>query len=176
MGRKIAGDCNEDVPALVTVAPRGGLADSRLQHLIGMEACIFAQQCTRERSDQRLRRMAEREMPRHQSRRKIDLSLAVEGVEQGGADHPRIGRQLDELLAALARDERRRHIEIASKIERHRAVQYAAHGRAVTVGTGGPDPLEHLVDRIGVVKTWCAVSQSACSLALPKRATRSAAA
>jgi hypothetical protein len=29
-------------------------------------------------------------------------------------------------------------------------VQYAAHGRAVTVGTGGPDPLEHLVDRIGV--------------------------
>jgi hypothetical protein len=29
-------------------------------------------------------------------------------------------------------------------------VQYAAHGRDVTVGIGGPDPLEYLVDRIGV--------------------------
>src|SRR5262249_58804780 len=114
------------------------------------EAWIFAQQCTRERGDQRLRRMAEREMPRHQSRRKIDLSLAVEGVEQGGADHPRIGRQLDELLAALARDARRRHIEIASKVERHRAVQYAAHGRAVTVGTGGPPPPWHPVQPLGI--------------------------
>ena len=78
------------------------------------------------------------------------LSLAVEGVEQGGADHLRIGRQVVELLAALARDARRRHIEIASKVERHRSVQYAAHGRDVTVGVGGPDPLEHLVDRVGV--------------------------
>ena len=51
MGRKIAGDRNEDVPALVGVAPRGELPDSRLQHLIGMEACIFAQQRPRERGD-----------------------------------------------------------------------------------------------------------------------------
>jgi hypothetical protein len=40
------------VPALVAVAPCGELPDSRLQHLIGMEACIFAQQRTRERGDQ----------------------------------------------------------------------------------------------------------------------------
>src|SRR4029077_10743752 len=38
MGREIAGNRNEDVPALVGVAPRGELPDSRLQHLIGMEA------------------------------------------------------------------------------------------------------------------------------------------
>jgi len=30
-----------------------------------MEACIFAQRRTRERGVQRLRRVAEREMPRH---------------------------------------------------------------------------------------------------------------
>jgi hypothetical protein len=30
--------------------------------------------------------MAEREIPRHQARGEIDLSLPVEGVEQGGAD------------------------------------------------------------------------------------------
>src|SRR5215471_19540393 len=101
MGREIAGNRNENMPALAGVAPRGGLPHSRLQHLIGMEACVFAQQRTRERGDQRLRRMAEREMPCHQPCRKIDLSLAVEGVEQGGADHLRIGWQVVELLAAL---------------------------------------------------------------------------
>jgi hypothetical protein len=35
--------------------------------------------------------MAELEMPRHQPCRLIDLSLAIEGVEQGGADRFRIG-------------------------------------------------------------------------------------
>src|SRR6266436_9106809 len=65
MGRQIAGNCDEDVPALVRVAPRAELPDSRLQHLIRMEACIFAQHRMRERGDQRLRRMAEREMPCH---------------------------------------------------------------------------------------------------------------
>ena len=63
MDCKIAGNRNEDVPALSTVAPRGELTDSRLQHLIGMEPCIFAQQHTRESGDQLFRRMAEREMP-----------------------------------------------------------------------------------------------------------------
>ena len=43
MGRQIAGNRDEDVPALVRVAPRAELPDSRLQHLIRMEACIFAQ-------------------------------------------------------------------------------------------------------------------------------------
>ena len=51
MGRKIAGNRNEDVPALVTIAPRGELPDSRLQHLVGMEASIFAQQCTLQTAD-----------------------------------------------------------------------------------------------------------------------------
>ena len=86
MGRKIASDRDEDVPALVGVAPLSELPDSRLQHLIGMKTCIFAQHCMRERGDQRLRRMAEREMPCHQACGEIDLSLPVEGVEQGGAD------------------------------------------------------------------------------------------
>jgi hypothetical protein len=41
---QVAGNRNEDAPAFVGVAPRGDLPDSRLQHLIGMEASIFAQQ------------------------------------------------------------------------------------------------------------------------------------
>src|SRR3984893_9201619 len=98
-----------------------------------MEACIFAQHRVRERGDQRLRRMAEREMPCHQACGEIDLSLPVEGVEQGGADRLWIRGQIIELIAAVARDARRRHIEIASKVERHRSVQYAADGRDVSV-------------------------------------------
>jgi len=65
MGRNIARSRNEDVSPLLTVTPHGELPDSHLQHLIGMEACIFAQRRTRERGVQRLRRVAEREMPRH---------------------------------------------------------------------------------------------------------------
>ena len=65
MGRKIADNRNEDVPAPVGVAPCGELPDSRLQHLIAMKACIFAQHRTRERRDERPRGMAKREMPCH---------------------------------------------------------------------------------------------------------------
>jgi hypothetical protein len=65
MGGKIPGNRNEDVPASVGVAPRRELPNSRLQHLISMEACIFAQHRTCERGDQRLRRMAKGEMASH---------------------------------------------------------------------------------------------------------------
>src|SRR5438552_12846179 len=104
----------------------------------------------RERGDQRLRRMAEREMPCHQACSEIDLSLPVEGVEQGGADRLWIRAQIIEPLAAVARDARWRHIEIASKVERHRSVQYAAAGRDVSVGAGSAHPRQHLVDGVGV--------------------------
>ena len=104
-------------------APDGELPDSRLQHLVGMKARIFPQHCMRKRGDQRLRRMAELEMPRHEPGRKIDLSLAVEGVEQGDPDRLLIGRQIVELLVALAWNAGRRHIEVASEIESHRTVQ-----------------------------------------------------
>src|SRR5215475_7370092 len=122
MGRKISGNRNEDVPASVGVAPRCELANSRLQHLISMEARIFAQHRACERGDKRLRRMAEREMTSYQSCREIDLSLTVKGVEQGGADRLRVGRQIVELFAAVAGDAGRRHIEIAGEIQGHRAV------------------------------------------------------
>jgi hypothetical protein len=53
------------VSAFLGIAPPGELPDSRLQHLIGMEARIFPQHRPRERGDQHLRRMAKLEMPRH---------------------------------------------------------------------------------------------------------------
>jgi hypothetical protein len=51
MGRKITSDRNEDVSPWVSIAPSGELTDTRLQHLVRMEACIFAQYRTRERRD-----------------------------------------------------------------------------------------------------------------------------
>src|SRR5262249_11553471 len=136
MGREIACNRNEDVSALVSPAPRGELADSRLQHLVSMEASIFAQHRMRDRSNQRLWRMAEREVLCDQPCREIDLSLPVEGVEQGGADRLRIGGQIVELPTALVRNPGRRHIEIACKVKRHCSVQYAARDRNMTISVG----------------------------------------
>jgi hypothetical protein len=116
----------EKLTAAERVVPLGELPNSRLHHLIGMKACIFAQNGTRERGDQLLRRLAELEMPCNELCREIDLSLPVEGVEQGGADCLNIGGQVVELLAVLARNASRRHIEITSKIERKAA--YLANG------------------------------------------------
>jgi hypothetical protein len=42
MGCNIAGDRNKDLSVLVGITPDGELPKSRLQHLIAMEACIFA--------------------------------------------------------------------------------------------------------------------------------------
>ena len=138
MGGEISGDRNEDVPALVGVLPDGELPDSRLQHLVGMKARVFPQHCMRKRGDQRLRRMAELEMPRHEPGRKIDLSLAVEGVEQGDPDRLLIGRQIVGLLVALAWNAGRRDIEVAREIESHRAVQDSPRRREVI---DGRDPI-----------------------------------
>ena len=100
---QIAGNRDENMPTFFSVAPSGELPDSRLQNLVSMEAGIFAQHRTTERGDQRLRRMAEREMPCHQPCRESTCSLPVEGVEQGGTNHLRVGGQVVELLPVLAR-------------------------------------------------------------------------
>src|SRR5262249_60453938 len=102
-----------------------------------------------ERRDQRLWRMAELEMPCSKPRRNINLSLPVEGVEQGRADRLSISGQVIEFLAVLARDAGRRHIEIACKVERHRALQDAAHSRDGTVATGGFHGPQHLDEGLG---------------------------
>ena len=75
------------------------------------------------------------------------LRIAFFCVEQCGADCHNIGGQIVELLATLTGDAARRHIEVAREVERHRAVQDAAHG-VMTIGS--PDPLEHLIDGIGI--------------------------
>ena len=43
MGSEIAGDRDEDMPALVAIAPLTELSHAGVQHLVGMETCILAQ-------------------------------------------------------------------------------------------------------------------------------------
>ena len=43
MGSEIAGDGDENVPALVGIAPLAELPHAGVQHLVGMETCILAQ-------------------------------------------------------------------------------------------------------------------------------------
>jgi hypothetical protein len=57
---KIAGNRYQNVAAFWAMAPFAVLPDPSLQHLIGVEVCILAQNRPREGSDQTLDRMAER--------------------------------------------------------------------------------------------------------------------
>ena len=57
MGSQVPRDRNQDMPALVAVAPLAKLPRACLEHLVGMKARILAQERTRERRDQRLGRV-----------------------------------------------------------------------------------------------------------------------
>jgi hypothetical protein len=126
MGSEIAGDGDEDMSALVGIAPLAKLPHAGVQHLVGMETCVLAQERPRQRGEQRLHRVTKREMPRDETRGEIDLSLSIEDIEQSNADLVRIGGQVIERLAVIARNAGWRYIEIASKVERHRSVQDSA--------------------------------------------------
>ena len=43
MGSEIAGDSDEDMPALVGIAPLAELPHAGVQQLVGMETCVLAQ-------------------------------------------------------------------------------------------------------------------------------------
>ena len=93
MGRKVARHRNQNMPARIGVAPFAELPHACLQHLVGVEARILTEQSVREGRDQRVGRVAEREMARDQSADHIDLPLAIERLQQGRADGPDVGRE-----------------------------------------------------------------------------------
>jgi hypothetical protein len=151
MRREIAGNSNEDVPTLSSVAPLRELSHAGLKHLIGMKARVLAQQGPPERRYESLRRVSKREMARDQPGCCIDLPLAVECIEQSGAERFHIGREVVQRLAGLARQPRRRQVEIAGEMDRHRAMEDGASGLAAGGPVGAPgDPLQQLVDGVGV--------------------------
>src|SRR3954468_6244161 len=86
MSRQIAGNRDQDVPALIGVAPFCELPHASLEHLIGVKARILPQQRPPKRSDHGLRWMAQGEMAGDQAGRRIDLSLTIEAVEQRSTD------------------------------------------------------------------------------------------
>ena len=75
-------------------------------------------------------------MTRDETRGEIDLSLPIEGFEQSDTDVLGTGGQVIERLAAIAGNAGWRHIEIASKVQRHRPVQDATHRVAVALPVG----------------------------------------
>ncbi|CAB3802601.1 iron-containing redox enzyme family protein [Paraburkholderia fynbosensis] len=122
--------------------------------------------------------MAKREMARYEPRRKIDLSLPVEGVEQGGPDRLLIGRKVVERIVAVARDSGRRHIQIPRKGERHGGVQDAARRwlateALLTTRLGGDVRTAHdLTDAIRSVSAQHRASKHLLFDFLEKDATR----
>ena len=69
------------MPPLSGVAPFAELPHASLEHLIGVKARVLAEQSLSKRANQRVRRMAEREMARDQAAGLIDLPLAIERVQ-----------------------------------------------------------------------------------------------
>jgi hypothetical protein len=85
--------------------------------------------------------------------REVDLPLPIEGIEQGDAERLGIGRQIVQpIFGAVARDAGGRHVNITGEVERHRAMQDAAHGLEVAVLVCGLDPLEHPADGVGIAE------------------------
>ena len=83
--------------------------------------------------------------------REVDLPLPIEGIEQGDTERLGIGRQIVQpIFGAVARDAGERHVKITGEVERHRAMQDAAHGLEVAVLVCGLDPLKHPVDGVGI--------------------------
>lgn len=58
-------------------------------------------------------------MSRDEPRCEINLSLAVERIEQNGADRLLIVRKIGELFTGITRNAGGRHIEIACEIKCH---------------------------------------------------------
>ena len=107
LGRRVCGQItrhgDQDVAALVGVAPFAELAYAGLEHLIGMEACILAQQRLRERAHQLHWRKPEREMACNQACSWVDLPLAIERLQQGSLDFIGSGGKVIEPFIAVAR-------------------------------------------------------------------------
>src|SRR3954447_806748 len=119
MSCEVAGNSDQDVPTLSSVAPLRELSHAGLKHLIGMKTRVLAQQGLPERRNESPRRVPQREMAGDQAGCCIGLPLAVEDIEQSDTECFRICREVVQGLTGLARQPCRRHVEIAGEIDRH---------------------------------------------------------
>src|ERR671939_14438 len=96
MSRQVADNRDQDVPALIGVAPLCELPHASLEHLIGVKTRILPQQRPSKRGDHGLRWMAQGEMAGNQAGCRIDLPLTIEAVEQCSTDGLRAGWQVSQ--------------------------------------------------------------------------------
>ena len=137
---------------MIGVAPLIELPHTCLQHLIGVEAGVLPKQRVRESGDEGLWRVAQREMARDQPSGRVDLPLAIECAQQSRADFLDCVGKVIQPIAAFARQPRRRHVQVAGKIDRHGSVKNST-GRgdtAILLVIVCLGPLQRLVNGVGV--------------------------
>src|SRR4051812_40702506 len=78
MGREITRHPNQNAPARIAVAPLAELPHASLQHLVGVKARILPEQPACECRNERLWRVAEREVSCDQPSSRVDLLFAIE--------------------------------------------------------------------------------------------------
>src|SRR4051794_15877473 len=98
MSRQVAGNRDQDLPALIGVAPLCELPHASLEHLVGVKARILPQQRPSKRGENGLRGMAQGKMAGNQAGRRIDLPLTIEAVEQRSTDGLGAGWQVIQLI------------------------------------------------------------------------------
>ena len=81
------------------VAPQSILPEPGLEHLIGVEIGVLAEQSVAERRDQAFARVPEQDMAGDQAGARIDLLLPVERVQQRAADRVVVCGQIVQRLA-----------------------------------------------------------------------------
>src|SRR5215207_8170240 len=164
---KVARHRDQDVAALIDVAPLAELSHACLQHLVCVKVRVFPEQRVRESRDERLRRVTKRQVARDQTSGRVDLPLAIECAQQSRADFlDRVGK-LVQLIAAFAGQPGGWHIEVAGEVDRHRPVKHAT-GRvdsAILLESTCAGSLQGLVNGVGVGEDVEGGFQSACSFA-----------
>ena len=151
MGCKVARDGDQDMPALSGVAPFLELPHACLQHLIGVKAGILTEQPLREGGDQCVWRWPSVRW-RATNRAAVSTCRWRSNASNKAAQISSPVGKVVQPVAAFAREPRRRHIEVAGEVDRHRPVEHAARRVDPTVLPAllCPDPFQCLVDGIGI--------------------------
>lgn len=101
MGGQITSHSDQDVAAC-NIIPFAKLPDTCFEHLVGVKTGIFAQQHVRQRLDQNLGWVAEKQVTGDETCGAIDLLLSVEHIEESRTDVLDRRGKIIEAIALLA--------------------------------------------------------------------------
>src|SRR4051794_12370003 len=117
---------DQDMATRLALSPIAVLAHARLEHLVGVEACVLAQDRMRQGRDQRVNRVAEQKVLRDKARRGRYRALAIQRRQERTKQTLGTDREGCQRIIALVGNTGGRHVEKTYEVEAHGSVEYAA--------------------------------------------------